>query len=463
VFAHELAHLHRGDAWTGLWFGLGQAVFFPLPWFWWLRRQVGLCQEYLADAAAAGLAARVEDYAEFLVSLSRAVARPARCPRAATAVLGNSSDLFRRITMLLKSERNLDDRHSRRWAVTVAGGFLSLAMLLAGVGVSHKTVAADEAKDAPKAGGAKDAPKKPADVDEPKGEEKPVQPKRTPPPRIMVGPRVLPPNGDFPDQDELFKRMQQMMDEVNQRLQQRMPGAMMVPLGPGGRFMGGLGNRRNDGRLGAMIEKPSDVLVEQLDLPKGQGMVIGEVKADSAAAKAGLKANDILMELAGKPVSSDATEFRKQLAEIKADTPVDAVVLRKGKKETVKGVSLPEAKANRGIGIDGEFEFPNFPNAPALPAVPEIPNFVPGAQALPVGPGAKTKSVQINNDQFTIHANDDGVDIRVTGTIEDGKTTVKNVTIRDGAESTSVDTLARVPEKYRKDVENLLKSVQVKP
>ena len=89
---------------------------------------------------------------------------------------------------------------------------------------------------------------------------------------------------------------------------------------------------RPESRLGARLAAPSDVLVEQLNLPKDQGLVVEQVQAGSAAAKAGLKANDILLELAGKAVPNNPREFTKQLQDIKANTPVDAVVLRKGKK-----------------------------------------------------------------------------------------------------------------------------------
>ena len=44
-------------------------------------------------------------------------------------------------------------------------------------------------------------------------------------------------------------------------------------------------------------------------------------------------------------------EFKKNLQDVKPDAAVDVVVLRKGKKETIKGVKLPEAKAERpGFG-----------------------------------------------------------------------------------------------------------------
>ena len=99
-----------------------------------------------------------------------------------------------------------------------------------------------------------------------------------------------------------------------------------------------------ESRLGVRVKEPSETLVDQLDLPKGQGMVIEELSPDAAAAKAGLKTHDILLELNGKNVSNDVAEVVKMIQEIKANTPVDAVVLRKGVRETIKGISLPEAK-----------------------------------------------------------------------------------------------------------------------
>lgn len=98
-----------------------------------------------------------------------------------------------------------------------------------------------------------------------------------------------------------------------------------------------------ENRLGVRLEKPSNVLIAQLGLAEGKGQVLAEVRDGSAAAKAGLKNNDILLELAGKDVSSDAAAFTKALDEIKKDTPIDAVILRQGKKETIKGITLSDA------------------------------------------------------------------------------------------------------------------------
>jgi S1-C subfamily serine protease len=60
-----------------------------------------------------------------------------------------------------------------------------------------------------------------------------------------------------------------------------------------------------------------------------------------------LKAHDILVEFGGKPVSNNPIEFARMVEEAKANTPLDATVIRKGKRETIKGISLPEARPLR--------------------------------------------------------------------------------------------------------------------
>jgi S1-C subfamily serine protease len=82
------------------------------------------------------------------------------------------------------------------------------------------------------------------------------------------------------------------------------------------------------------------------------------VRPESPAAKAGLKAHDVLVEIDGKAVPDNVREFAQMVGQLKAKTPVDAVVIRKGKQETVKGLSLPEAN---------ELRFPTPPGAPAGP------------------------------------------------------------------------------------------------
>ncbi len=68
--AHEWSHIERRDALAWNFAALVGCVFFYQPLFWWLRRQLRLCQDYLADDRAAALAS-AEDYAAYLVRLAR--------------------------------------------------------------------------------------------------------------------------------------------------------------------------------------------------------------------------------------------------------------------------------------------------------------------------------------------------------------------------------------------------------
>ncbi len=95
-----------------------------------------------------------------------------------------------------------------------------------------------------------------------------------------------------------------------------------------------------EARLGVQASPPSAALVDQLDLPRGRGILLEEVGVNTPAGKAGLKPHDILLEVDGKPVPNDRTGFSKLLEGIVADRKIDVVVMRKGKKETIKGLVL---------------------------------------------------------------------------------------------------------------------------
>jgi hypothetical protein len=117
-----------------------------------------------------------------------------------------------------------------------------------------------------------------------------------------------------------------------------MPGA--VPGFPGFPAFPG----KTEGRLGIQVEAPSKTLIEHLDLKDDRGLVIVNVTPDSAAAKAGLKIHDIILEWAGKPVTHDAAAFKESVDKAGKE-PVEVKVLRKGKTETIKGLIVPERKA----------------------------------------------------------------------------------------------------------------------
>ena len=133
------------------------------------------------------------------------------------------------------------------------------------------------------------------------------------------------------------------------------------------------------------------------------------------------------------------------------------MVLRKGKKETLKGLSLPEAKAALP-GLPGlnppvlnpvpvPILPPNFPNPPAN--FPNI-NFVPGA-----GNAVMTTTFR-TNDHFTTRHQEGSLVITLTGKVDNGKAKVGQIGVQDGGESNTYDAVDKVPEKYRDKVTNLI-------
>jgi hypothetical protein len=134
ILAHELTHLQRRDAWGCLLLAVGGAVYFHLPWFWWLKRHVRLAQEYVADAAAAKIASAV-DYAQYLLSLTTLAKEPTLASGHAAGVFESHSDLYRRVHMLLRQRNLVEGSCPRWWTFSAAASFLVLAACSAGVGV----------------------------------------------------------------------------------------------------------------------------------------------------------------------------------------------------------------------------------------------------------------------------------------------------------------------------------------
>jgi beta-lactamase regulating signal transducer with metallopeptidase domain len=562
VFAHELTHLRRRDPWSCWGFALAQSVYFYVPWFWWLRRQVRLCQEYIADAAAAAEGPWADEYAQFLVSLAR---RPAT-PLGATGVLGNPSDLFRRVNMLLQSPARPQGRCPRRWSLASAGALFGGAILVSGLGLRAEATVApvadlavhgalpagdalvrrDEAQDDKKADVQKKDEVKKDECKECKSLDDALLPlmlKRKELQTVGLG-RLHPQmvqiedaiaattklhraraagkldddDGDDKKKDEKKKKdddkkkaddkkksiqldlklddlikkgvddaeIRKQVEEAIKKAREQLKDAegrqqdarkawekaqkeLRDVMGQQRVWTNALTVHGGDMRLGVHIDKPSAALADQLDLPKGQGLVIVQIVSDSAAAKAGLKANDILLEVDGKSVPSDATGLAKQLREVKADESVNIVVLRKGRKETVKGVKLPEAKAGATggrrvivVGEDGKpipfdgNKFQVVPPIPPIPPTPPVPPVKGGAGAGGKDGKGTSVTVEIRDGEFKAVQKDGALTITVKGKADGGKVNVSEVNVEDDGFTGKYNDLNEVPAKYRDKVKKLI-------
>jgi beta-lactamase regulating signal transducer with metallopeptidase domain len=126
ALAHEWTHIEQRD--FRAWFvaGLVRVLFFYQPLVWWLRRQLRLCQDFVADARASREAAEPEDYAEFLAA--RAAGGLLHPAMVGLGMGFSKSELYRRVVMLVQN-RPLESRPPRLWTVSVT----CFAMALIGV------------------------------------------------------------------------------------------------------------------------------------------------------------------------------------------------------------------------------------------------------------------------------------------------------------------------------------------
>jgi hypothetical protein len=247
--------------------------------------------------------------------------------------------------------------------------------------------------------------------------------------------------------EEQLKEFRQRMEKMREALKQMQKGGGL-PGGFGGGFGlgGGLGGlpggmpvpaaRRasvQEARLGAKLREPSAAMIDQLDLPKDQGMVLEDVGPNSPAAKAGLKAHDILLEVNGKAVSWKKDEADKVLAGVEANKAVDVVVMRKGKKETLKGLKLPEAKAA----------------ALSAPFAGNLPRRLGGLKG-------GTTAVTRNNDEFTAKHVSGGVTFVVKGKVSDAKAEPSEITIEADGKTNTYASVDKVPQEHQETVKKLV-------
>jgi serine protease Do len=113
------------------------------------------------------------------------------------------------------------------------------------------------------------------------------------------------------------------------------------------------------GYLGVHIQDVTPALAKQFGLNQGGGVLIGDVSADTPAAKAGLKSGDVVTELNGEPVNA-ANQLQVQISQMAPGTSVKMKVWRDGKSQdmTVTLGELPEKAeaAEPGQSSEGALE-----------------------------------------------------------------------------------------------------------
>jgi S1-C subfamily serine protease len=112
------------------------------------------------------------------------------------------------------------------------------------------------------------------------------------------------------------------------------------------RFFGG-GPRR----LGIEYMEVGEQLAAHFGLPGKSGVLVSSVDADSPAAKAGMKAGDLVLKLDGKPIE-DGRDLREAVAEAGEDKAVTVTVKRDGRPLDLQvTLAKPERPRHRAPGV----------------------------------------------------------------------------------------------------------------
>ena len=292
------------------------------------------------------------------------------------------------------------------------------------------------------------AAQQPGDPSTPRVQPDAVQPGGQPPP--LAQPFPLQPGGPQFDPQAMMEKMQAQMAQ-----------SMGLRVPPRGVKWGG-----------ATLEPADEVLLDQLNLPAGQGMIVTAVAADSAADKAGLKKHDLVIKVNDKAVAGDAKEVVKALGKNDADTAIDLLVYRKGKEQALKAVKLPEvALAPSGFGPmggpnPGIFPPPFDPKLAGPGGFPPPFNRGPGGfQFPPAGIDINGMKVNITRDKddFTGTYEKDKVKITIKGKMEGKTAKVDEITVAEGETSKKYEKVKDVPEANREAVDRLIRAINGDP
>jgi len=122
--------------------------------------------------------------------------------------------------------------------------------------------------------------------------------------------------------------------------------------------------------LGVETHEVTSDKAKELRLSAERGVVLGKIVPDSPAAKAGLKENDVVMEINGQRVEG-AAQFRRMIHEIPSGRSIQLTVWRDGRTQTISA-TLGKSQERRHTmkmmtPTPGTFAF-------RMPEIPDIPS-----------------------------------------------------------------------------------------
>ncbi len=132
------------------------------------------------------------------------------------------------------------------------------------------------------------------------------------------------------------------------------------------------------GWLGVGVSEVSAEKVKSLKLPEERGALLGKIVLDSPAAKAGLKENDVVLELNGQRIEG-TEQFRRMIHEIPAGRTANLAVWRDGRSQNIKVTVGKQESGNMKVFADGPksfaFKMPTLPEMPEMSGLDHLRTF----------------------------------------------------------------------------------------
>jgi beta-lactamase regulating signal transducer with metallopeptidase domain len=138
---HEIAHATRWDSWFGTIASLAQTVWFVLPQVWWIRSQLLIDQEFMADRYAARRYGTSSGYAASLLSVAESRPSVANSTRPSSSASSSSAErrsvvrspLSQRVLMLLYCPFPVESRAPRSWSWSLRIAIVGISIVAASV------------------------------------------------------------------------------------------------------------------------------------------------------------------------------------------------------------------------------------------------------------------------------------------------------------------------------------------
>jgi serine protease Do len=123
------------------------------------------------------------------------------------------------------------------------------------------------------------------------------------------------------------------------------------------------------GWLGVGVAEVSSERMKALKLPEERGAMLGKIVPESPAAKAGLKENDVVLEINGQRIEG-TEQFRRMIHEIPAGRTANLTVWRDGRSQNIKVTLGKQDAGNMKVFAGGPKSFAF--KMPTMPAMPDL-------------------------------------------------------------------------------------------